>query len=365
MKKKYILLSLLPLLLGGCAQNQKEEESNNNATSNKEPTYSFIKVEDVEREYGDFHTDIQAAYLQSDYESVLEFADGTEEKSRPEAIIIDDENHAFLEIADNDKFSDSKVVQLDGDYKFYNAYLAMTYYYRLADSESALADAEVKNFTTCDYGVRNIYIDGVTNVRDVGGHIAENNKRTNQGLLYRGARFNTTAASEFNLEVTENGIKTIKEDLKIKTEIDLRQPSIKETGAVEDNVIEGVNWVNIATKNGNMSNKESYGEVFKVLANKDNYPIYFHCDIGTDRTGLISYMVNSLLGVKQDEVYQDYLFSNFGNIRAKRRATILEDYEKALAEYGYQTKRENVNAYLLDCGVTQEEINSFKEIMLG
>jgi protein tyrosine/serine phosphatase len=51
-----------------------------------------------------------------------------------------------------------------------------------------------------------------------------------------------------------------------------------------------------------------------VLADESNYPIFFHCAIGTDRTGTLAYLINGLLGVPEEDLYYDYCFSNFGAI---------------------------------------------------
>lgn len=366
MKKYFLILSVIPVLLSGCGGANKESLSNIVSTP---PSYSFINPNNFVKEFGDFHTKEQGAYLKSDYDSIFEYADGTKNLSSPDPISIDCENYSYLEISSNSDFTDSLIKQVENTFDFYNAYLDTTYYYRLANDELTLSTSEVKSFKTCDYGIRNIYVDGVTNVRDVGGHIAENGKKSKQGLLYRGARFNATAASEFTLEITEKGIDTVKNDLKIKTEIDLRKEYDNEIGSISNSTIDDVAWVNIPIKNetGNYltGNKEDFGKVFKLLSDKNNYPVYFHCDIGTDRTGLVSYIVNGLIGVSNIELYQDFLFSNFGNIRAKRKIDSITTYKSNLKDYGFDSLSKNIEAYLLDCGLTQNEVDNIKNIMLG
>ena len=39
--------------------------------------------------------------------------------------------------------------------------------------------------------------------------------------------------------------------------------------------------------------------------------IYFHCKIGTNRTGTLAYFLEGLLGVSQEEKLQDYELSYF------------------------------------------------------
>ena len=71
---------------------------------------------------------------------------------------------------------------------------------------------------------------------------------------------------------------------------------------------------------------KSIRDVFALLADENNYPIYFHCSIGTDRTGVIAWLVNGLCGVSEKDLWRDYLFSNFGVINGSRRTGIEGDY---------------------------------------
>jgi len=50
--------------------------------------------------------------------------------------------------------------------------------------------------------------------------------------------------------------------------------------------------------------------VFKVLADRRNYPLDFHCQAGKDRAGVLTALILTLLGVKRETVIQDYLLSN-------------------------------------------------------
>ena len=55
-----------------------------------------------------------------------------------------------------------------------------------------------------------------------------------------------------------------------------------------------------------------------ILADESNYPVFYHCRIGTDRTGITGFMINGLLGVPFNECVQDYGFSNFAPINNQR-----------------------------------------------
>ena len=111
--------------------------------------------------------------------------------------------------------------------------------------------------------------------------------------------------------------------------------------------------------------KVTIGNIFKFLANEDNYPVYVHCNIGTDRTGMIAYLLGSLLGIPQIDLYYDYLFSNFANINGSRDLTKITNlYQKTLLEYQNINIYYDTRDYLKDCGVGDEEMNKILRIFI-
>ena len=164
--------------------------------------------------------------------------------------------------------------------------------------------------------------------------------------------------------ITDTGVATITE-LGIVTEIDLRNEAV---GKVTGSAVEGVSYVQCPMAS-NVSyydnNRESVVKVFELLADENNYPIVFHCAIGTDRTGYVAFLINALLGVEREGIYRDYLFSNFGNIGAARGLSGVKiDYMDRIMQYGNGTIAENCEAFLLDIGVQQEHIDAVRAILL-
>ena len=164
--------------------------------------------------------------------------------------------------------------------------------------------------------------------------------------------------------ITDTGVATITE-LGIVTEIDLRNEAV---GKVTGSAVEGVSYEQFRMAS-NVSyydnNRESVVKVFELLADENNYPIVFHCAIGTDRTGYVAFLINALLGVEREGIYRDYLFSNFGNIGAARGLSGVKiDYMDRIMQYGNGTIAENCEAFLLDIGVQQEHIDAVRAILL-
>ena len=104
--------------------------------------------------------------------------------------------------------------------------------------------------------------------------------------------------------------------------------------------------------------KEKIRMVFADLANPDNYPIYLHCTYGCDRTGTICYLLEALLGVSRGDCLKDYGLSNL-NIAN------IQVIENGLKSYEGDTLKEQVESYLLSCGVSEYQISSIRNIFLG
>ena len=113
------------------------------------------------------------------------------------------------------------------------------------------------------------------------------------------------------------------------------------------------------------SNKAQIRQIFALLADESNYPIYFHCSIGTDRTGMIAWMVNALCGVSEKNLWRDYLFSNFGAIGGTRTRSNNESaYVNRIKAKDGDTFAEKTYNFLKDyVGVSESDLQSVIRIM--
>lgn len=50
-------------------------------------------------------------------------------------------------------------------------------------------------------------------------------------------------------------------------------------------------------------------QVFDILANSDNYPLFFHCTSGKDRTGLVTFLILLILDIPLEVIAVDYIAS--------------------------------------------------------
>ena len=326
------------------------------------------------------HTDLQASYLadkdpltiksymRSAYSAQsVNFDDspGTIELSRPAAIKLTWEVETDQPESDivgytlslwHEAAPDAALTatfsKLIKEYGLINALIGETYCWTITviDKDGKNYTSQVGRFTTEDQAPRNIYVDGVTNVRDLGGWKTEDGGRIRQGLLYRGGRI-VENSNALKVLITGKGIKTLRDDLGVKSEIDLRLT--EKLGGLSASALGSTvafyscpmydDWSKMFSDENNL---KQIRKIFSLMADENNYPFYFHCSIGTDRTGLIAWLVNGLCGVSEEDLWRDYLFSNFGKIKNSRSTGVRDVYVDKLKTGGGKTYAEQIYNYL-------------------
>lgn len=268
--------------------------------------------------------------------------------------------------------SDAKVYETtENSYTAMNLYANTHYYYQIeAVWPNKTIQSKIFDFVTEDLP-RTIAVEGVSNTRDIGGYVTEDGKhRVKQGMIYRGAAADKITAAGKEMLLNTYGV---------KTDLDLR-------GTLECSPLgDTVNFVNVSAPYYahkaseyaiyRTAYREALVTAVRTFAEEDNYPIYMHCAIGRDRTGTLSFLINALLGVGEEDLYLDYelsfmsqagcndfkgeitpstfLYSHFWSLY-----TYIDNYE------GGETFAEKTERFLLDVGITEEEIEAIKTIML-
>ena len=356
MKKILIPIAFISLLLTGC----------------KKESIPFPEPPVIEDDRLIIHTEVQRAYLADKVDRANIYARGVEELSRPlnNTFSWEGEDKAYtVYLSEYEDYADSLIYKVDkANVSFTNLKINTTYYYKVVSDDTSIKE---DSFTTSDEIIRNIYVSGVTNVRDLGGYTTQDGV-LNQGVIFRTGRLNQNSVETVNRTINDKGIDTMLNVMKVKSEIDLRGVSNNEVGGLTEGVGvlgESVHYyqcpMNFDLSFDDEFNNIGLRRVFSLLGDKNNYPTFFHCSIGTDRTGYIAWLINACLGVEEEYLWRDYLFSNFGNIgSARKQSNIQNRYVKAINETSGDTLKEKATNYLLNKGVKQEEINVLREMML-
>lgn len=364
-----LVLVMILSLLAGCSAQQ--------TTELQQAFSSDAVLSQVYPENGGtvtLHTKKQDSYLNKPFALMYISATGKKELSKPESVTLnwvytDDEpaEKCTVTVSENENMLNPTIYEVTGDsLVLTNLKIATTYYWTV-DADGA--NSAVYNFTTSVDAPRNISVDGVANVRDLGGWETESGTRTKQGLIYRCGRLNESSADTVNIEITEDGKNVMLGQLGIKSEIDLRKTEGNEVGGITSSPLgDTVTYYSCPMEwDGDMlyDNKEQVLRVFSILADENNYPVIYHCNIGTDRTGMISFLVNALLGVPEDDLIRDYMFSNNANIGGTRKASQMKNsgYYKAVAAAQGSSLSEKTYNCLVDLGVPSDQLDKVIEIL--
>ena len=378
-KKKFFLgaISLLALMLTACAGN------NTNPSGGE----SSIAPESIPVEMGGFsnlqgvdepveiHTEEQKAYLEydGDYSTIPEdlYPDGQKHRSDSLPVTIS-WDYTPEEGKEVDKFaivfgqesdlSDGYEVEGNNEttISFYNPYLGTNYYKLIAKyTDDTQEETGILQFEVDSTYPRNLRIDSYTNCRDIGGRTTVDGGKIRQGLVYRtcGDKY------DYSTKLSDEGKKEMVEHLKMKTEAVVANNSGNDVRLPDTEVVNCY-----MDYNGGLHhlsrNAESLKKFISLLADEDNFPVFFHCRIGTDRTGLCSIVLNGLLGVDLNEIFQDYLFSNFGYIQEKRyigdKAGVdnILNYVNFIRSLPGEKFQNKVYNFLLGVGLTAETLDA-------
>jgi protein-tyrosine phosphatase len=238
---------------------------------------------------------------------------------------------------------------------------------------------------------RIIELEGAVNFRDLGGYATADGRRTRWRVLFRADGLGELTGADLD----------ILRQLRIRTVIDLRTGHELEQSRfdVDAHPVEFHHFPFIKS----LSNAEDFQRApgflgaqyrqmledaapqivgaFSALAADDARPAVFHCTAGKDRTGLLSALVLSLLGVPEDTVVADYALSGaaMSRLRAKllvkfpdgklltedSDAIFSADPANMVALFAHLKERYgSVRAYASAIGVPDDVVERLREAML-
>ena len=122
--------------------------------------------------------------------------------------------------------------------------------------------------------------------------------------------------------------------------------------------------------------KEMLARLMLFFADERNYPIYFHCLGGADRTGMLAMYLRAIAGESDDDIFIDYELTSLSSYAyglaegvsalgfRKRNASYLVKCLNELNKYPGEALSERMVNFILDCGVCPETIEKIRKIIL-
>ena len=236
--------------------------------------------------------------------------------------------------------------------------------------------SSVASFKTASEPPRWIELEGrVKNVRDLGGWTACGGRKVRAGLVFRGQGLNDNSLVEIGYgrnRLMVEDVEFMTKTLGIKTDLDLRSDR-EVAGMTRSPLGGGVKFIRrFSPEYGAIfasPGRETMAANFRVFCDRANYPVYFHCIAGADRTGTLAYVLNGLLGVAKEDLERDWestFYPELPGVEDPFGWRSLAHLDKGFARYGDadDTLQRRIELYLIDIGITPAEIAAFKEIML-
>ncbi len=95
--------------------------------------------------------------------------------------------------------------------------------------------------------------------------------------------------------------------------------------------------------------------------------VYYHCAWGADRTGMLSFLLEGVLGLTIDQIYKDYELTSFSAApgATNRLKTSFQDRIDVILALDGATLRDKFENYFINkLGVSIADINYFRSVML-
>ena len=287
----------------------------------------------------------------------------TTSSNRPEGISIQIKKAGNLVITDgNTNHTITKAVQA-GAIKIYNLTPNIVSTFFVIDSNNKIIQqGAIKPTGTC----RMIYMTNIDNVRDIGGWSCDGGT-IKYGKLFRGG--------EVYGFLTEDGAAQALDMLGIEKEIDLRFDSDL-NGRTESGFGNSVDMLHVDMTWNDLNYQKNSGNIKKIFDPLFDYiiaghPTYFHCSAGADRTGVVAFLCEAVLGMSQSDMDKEYELTCFysgveNDNQARRRNEIIWTREiNIINSYSGATFRDKAVNYMVSCGITIEKINAFRAAMIN
>jgi len=213
---------------------------------------------------------------------------------------------------------------------------------------------------------------GGRNFRDLGGHPVAGGQRVRRGRIYRSAHL---------AHIPEEGRHPLA-GIRLRTLVTLQSRlEVKHLGPPRAEFLEaGVRWEHIPIGDSWFRDdgfykietppghehlvivtefRDGWQSFFKLLAERDVYPLVFHCSAGRDRTGVGAALLLELLGVSRERIVADFLESNTTFPRMPLSERQLEPVFSLVDENG------GIEKFLLEgLGLNMSDLQAIREDLL-
>ncbi|MBE6564306.1 MAG: tyrosine-protein phosphatase [Ruminococcaceae bacterium] len=324
-------------------------------------TYTYSQVNQAAQAFLD-----EVSYEGADdtVSKIAAYTDAAKRYDRPEGCTVELEA-GELTVFDNGTKQAYTVSVQKGPYTFYNITPGVGGEFYVRNESGIVQKGHLRPTGT----LRMIHSDtyGLQNMRDLGGWPCDGGT-IKYNLLIRGGTVINAADTDRNTWVKLLGIK---HDLFVKTYADSelegreqyrKQSPLGESVSLYQQDLSAEGSEN--KRNFSMAKEQMNGIMNRLFDNAiAGETTYFHCLAGADRTGMVAIVTEGVLGVSLSDIDRDYELTSFNCLRERNGDGYRADIN-ILKSYPGVNFRDKCIAYLLDCGLTLEKINAFRDAVI-
>jgi protein-tyrosine phosphatase len=219
---------------------------------------------------------------------------------------------------------------------------------------------------------RQINIDFVGNLRDLGGYRTQTGRTVAWRRLFRSGELRHKTGGDVAFLRQETGLESVL-DLRSSGEIKEESVGLLTAGGVRYHnvplITGGTGTGSSSEDEGDlstryscvgefylnlMSDKEfgkSLANALEFIADPENHPVLFHCAVGKDRTGILSAAVLNILGVADEDIVNDYNLTMLympGFIESMKKNPHSAELLESLPSYFWEAPKESMALVLSD-----------------
>lgn len=267
-------------------------------------------------------------------------------------------------LAENPDFEDVVITSISGSaikYDIYNLIPGRQYWWKVTSTAGEMVGGGT--FRTLGRK-RFLKVENVCNVRDLGGiPTADGTKRIKYGILFRGGEMN---GHHKDYDGIFCRIGTLGKQAMLKAGIaaDLDMRTEDEAESITSSPLgDDLDYIRFETANKYYYDKfwttDEYIRALQWTIDelRQGKPVYFHCIFGADRTGTLAFIIESLLGVSENQISIDYELTSFSyglETPPRRRGP-----KNELSVYRYRQMAEGMRTSIFTGTTWQEKIYNF------
>lgn len=248
---------------------------------------------------------------------------------------------------------------LSGESVLYNAVPGHVLRYIVKNSGDAVVDSGRVKATGALRMMK--FVGYVKNFRDLGGWACDGGT-VKYGRMFRSAALGATEPGNYDLARNAN----------IRYHIDLRNESSLPASPFGSDVYYMSCPLSAYYKDLVDLSQSHYSSIVAILrkvfsATTHGDGVLYHCSLGRDRTGTLSFLLLALLGVAKKHIDMDYELSDFSSASdytsdkiVTRKSTPYQNLCAYFQSFGTSTLRDNVVKWALKAGLTIDELNAYR-----